>query len=50
VDPIFLEPGGGERTSDTDKVARAVGDRPPDPQLLASIASKYDFHPVAQPY
>jgi mannose-6-phosphate isomerase-like protein (cupin superfamily) len=44
----LMAPGGFEQY--LKEVARVAGDAPPDPQLLASIASNYDFHPVVQPY
>jgi len=44
----LMAPGGFEQY--LKKVALAAGDAPPDPQFLASIASKYDFHPLVQPY
>jgi quercetin dioxygenase-like cupin family protein len=43
-----MAPGGFEQY--LKEVERAAGDAPPDPQLFASIASKYDFHLVVQPY
>jgi mannose-6-phosphate isomerase-like protein (cupin superfamily) len=44
----LMAPGGFEQY--LKEVARAAGDAPPDPQFLASVASKYDFHAVVQPY
>ena len=44
----LMAPGGFEQS--LKEVAHATGDASPDPQLLASIASKYDFEAVVQPY
>ncbi len=41
-------PGGFEQYEK--EAAQAAGDGRPDPQLLAAIASKYDFEVVVQPY
>ena len=44
----LMAPGGFEQY--LKDVARAAGEAAPDPQLLASFASKYDSHAVVQPY
>jgi mannose-6-phosphate isomerase-like protein (cupin superfamily) len=44
----LMAPGGFEEY--LRDVARTAADSAPDPQRLAAIASKYDFHAVVQPY
>ncbi len=44
----LMAPGGFEQY--LKEVAKATRSGPADPQLMAGIASKYDFHPIVQAY